>query len=195
MFFSHASQLNIFFFDSDPSMCAFAHCDEHIHEMIPVYSQILSNAHHILDPEGEIIEHIKPLDPGFPNVQMEVCVAWAKDAESNYQWLHDLWFWMNKEYWYRFDGMHEDWNTLYNKLSHTPQNIPDSNFTSPSSLVPEEFKETKLEDDLQNTIAGYRNFYRWWVDNNDCKWSAPEGATRTAPDWIIRTEETIDANV
>ena len=147
MFFSHASQLNIFFFDSDPSMCAFAHCDEHIHEMIPVYSQILSNAHHILDPEGEIIEHIKPLDPGFPNVQMEVQVAWAKDAESNYQWLHDLWFWMNKEYWYRFDGMHEDWNTLYNKLCHTPQNIPDSNFTSPSSLVPEEFKETKLEDD------------------------------------------------
>ena len=195
MFFSHASQLNIFFFDSDPSMCAFAHCDEHIHEMIPVYSQILSNAHHILDPEGEIIEHIKPLDPGFPNVQMEVQVAWAKDAESNYQWLHDLWFWMNKEYWYRFDGMHEDWNTLYNKLSHTPQNIPDSNFTSPSSLVPEEFKETKLEDDLQNTIAGYRNFYRWWVDTNDCKWSAPEGATRTAPDWIIRAEETIDANV
>ena len=195
MFFSHVSQLNIFFFDRDPSMCAFAHCDEHIHEMIPVYSQILSNAHHILDPEGEIIEHIKPLAPGFPNVQMEVQVAWAKDAESNYQWLHDLWFWMNKEYWYRFDGMHEDWNTLYNKLSHTPQNIPDSNFTSPSSLVPEEFKETKLEDDLQNTIAGYRNFYRWWVDNNDCKWSAPEGATRTAPDWIIRTEETIDANV
>ena len=195
MFFSHASQLNIFFFDSDPSMCAFAHCDEHIHEMIPVYSQILSNAHHILDSEGEIIEHIKPLDPGFPNVQMEVQVAWAKDVSANYQWLHDLWFWMNKEYWYRFDGMHEDWNTLYNKLSHTPQNIPDSNFTSPSSLVPEEFKETKLEDDLQNTIAGYRNFYRWWVDNNDCKWSAPEGATRTAPDWIIRTEETIDANV
>ena len=110
MFFSHASQLNIFFFDRDPSMCAFAHCDEHIHEMIPVYSQILSNAHHILDPEGEIIEHIKPLDPGFPNVQMEVQVAWAKDAESNYQWLHDLWFWMNKEYWYRFDGMHDDWN-------------------------------------------------------------------------------------
>ena len=195
MFFSHASQLNIFFFDSDPSMCAFAHCDEHIHEMIPVYSQILSNAHHILDPEGEIIEHIKPLDPGFPNVQMEVQVAWAKDAESNYQWLHDLWFWMNKEYWYRFDGMHEDWNTLYNKLSHTPQNIPDSNFTSPPPLVPEEFKETKLEDDLQNTIAVYRNFYRWWVDTNDCKWSAPEGATRTAPDWIIRAEETIDANV
>ena len=99
MFFSHASQLNIFFFDRDPAMCAFAHCDEHIHEMIPVYTQILSNAHH------------------------------------------------------------------------------------------------KLEDDLQNTIAGYRNFYRWWVDNNDCEWSAPEGATRTAPDWIIRAEETIDANV
>ena len=195
MFFNHASQLNIFFLDRDPAMCAFAHCDDHIREMIPVYSQILSNVHHILDPEGEITEHIKPLDPGFPNVQMEVQVAWAKDAESNYQWLHDLWFWMNKEYWYRFDGMHDDWNTMYNKLSHIPKNIPKGDFVSPSPLVPEEFKETKLEDDLQNTIAGYRNFYRWWVDNNDCEWSAPEGATRTAPNWIIRAEEAIDANV
>ena len=195
MFFSHASQLNIFFLDKNPQMCAFAHCDDHIREMIPVYSQILSNAHHILDPEGDIIEHIKPLDPSYPNVQMEVQVAWVKDNRGNYQWLHDLWFWMNKEYWYRFDGMHDDWNTLYNKLSHTPQNIPDSNFTSPSPLVPEEFKEDQLEDDFQNVIAGYRKFYRWWVDNNDCEWSAPEGATRTAPDWIIREEETIDANV
>ena len=84
---------------------------------------------------------------------------------------------------------------MYNKLSHTPKNIPKGDFVSLSPLVPEEFKETKLEDDLQNTIAGYRNFYRWWVDNNDCEWSAPEGATRTAPDWIIREEETIDANV
>ena len=62
-------------------------------------------------------------------------------------------------------------------------------------IVPEEFKEDQLEDDFQNVIAGYRKFYRWWVDNNDCEWSAPEGATRTAPDWIIREEETIDANV
>ena len=55
MFFSHASQLNIFFLDKNPQMCAFAHCDDHLREMIPVYSQILSNAHHILDPEGDII--------------------------------------------------------------------------------------------------------------------------------------------
>ena len=55
MFFQHASQLNIFVLDSNPQMCAFAHCDDHIREMIPVYSQILSNVHHILDPEGEII--------------------------------------------------------------------------------------------------------------------------------------------
>ena len=185
MFFSHASQLNIFFFDSDPSMCAFAHCDEHIHEMIPVYSQILSNAHHILDPEGEIIEHIKPLDPGFPNVQMEVQVAWVKDNDGNYQWLHDLWFWMNKEYWYRFDSMHDDWNDYYNKFSHIPQNITKGDMTSPPSLVPDDLKETQLEDDFQNTVGSYRNFYKWWVDNNECVWSSPEEGTRTRPDWIV----------
>ena len=185
MFFSHASQLNIFFLDMNPQMCAFAHCDDHIHEMIPVYSQILSNAHHILDPESDIVEHIKPLDPGFPNVQMEVQVAWAKDIWGNYQWLHDLWFWMNKEYWYRFDGMHDDWNTYYNKLSHIPNNIPKGDMTSPPSLVPDDLKETQLEDDFQNTIGSYRNFYKWWVNNNECVWSSPEEGTRTRPDWIV----------
>ena len=46
-------------------------------------------------------------------------------------WMHDLWFWMHKEYWYRYDKMHEDWTKLYNKLSHTPENIPKGELTAP----------------------------------------------------------------
>ena len=45
--------------------------------------------------------------------------------------------------------------------------------------------ELGLEDEVQNTIAGYRNFYGQWCKENDANWSTPEGATRTPPSWII----------
>ena len=105
---------------------------------------------------------------------------------ENYQWLHDLWFWLQKEYWYRFDDIHDTWNRLYNKLSHIPNNISEDNFVSPEQWeIPEEFVENNLEDIFQNTIAGHRNYYTNYCKENDAKWSAPEGATRTAPSWIV----------
>ena len=182
--------MNIYFLDSDPKMCAYAHCDKHVKEMIPPYTQILCNTHHLLNPEGSIIKDLDELDPGFPFVQMELAVAWAKDTKTNYQWLHDLWFWMNKEYWYRFDGMHEDWNRLYNKLSHIPENIAEGDLTPPPQIDREWPKEYELEDEIQNTIAGYRDYYIDYCKENDAEWSTPEGATRTPPSWILE-----DANV
>jgi hypothetical protein len=177
--------MNIFVLDSDPKMCAYAHCDDHVKEMIPVYAQILCNTHHLLDPEGSILKGLNNLDPTFPFIQMETAVTWAKDTSANYQWMHDLWFWLNKEYWYRFDGIHESWNKLYNKLSHTPNNIIEGDLTSPPQNIPKLCMESGLEDEVQNTIAGYRNFYGQWCKENDANWSTPEGATRTPPSWII----------
>ena len=177
--------MNIFVLDSDPKMCAYAHCDDHVKEMIPVYAQILCNTHHLLDPEGSIIKDLESLDPTFPFIQMETSVAWAKDNNTNYQWLHDLWFWLNKEYWYRFDGMHDSWNKLYNKLSHIPNNIIEGDLTTPPSHIPEDCIETNLEDELQNIIAGNRKYYIHWCKDNNAKWTTPEGATRTPPSWYV----------
>ena len=61
--------MNIFVLDSDPKMSAYAHCDDHVKEMIPVYAQILCNTHHLLDPEGSIIKDLESLDPTFPFIQ------------------------------------------------------------------------------------------------------------------------------
>jgi hypothetical protein len=177
--------MNIFVLDSNPKMCAFAHSDDHVKEMIPVYAQILCNAHHLLDPKGSILKDLDGLEPDFPLIQMEINTSWAKDNKNNYQWLHDVWFWLNKEYWYRFDEIHESWNKLYNKLSHIPNNIIEGDLTSPPQNIPEDCIESGLEDELQNTIAGYRKFYGQWCKENDANWSTPEGATRTPPSWII----------
>ena len=170
--------MNILFLDIDPRMCAYAHCDEHVKSNIPIYTKLLSTAHHVLDPQGKIVPYLDEVDPDYKDV-------WVKSNDANYMWMHDLWFWMHKEYWYRYDKMHEDWTNLYNKLSHTPENIIKGEFTSPPLSVPEEFMVHGLEDEFQNTIESYRSYYRNWVEENDAKWGGIVENMRTPPSWIL----------
>ena len=172
--------IHILFLDIDPKMCAYAHCDEDVKKKLKIYTKLLANAHHTLDPEGEILKSLDPPVVVFPSTQW-----WVEANNSNYQWLYDLWFWLNKEYWYRFDEIHDVWNKFYNKLSHIPNNIIEDDLSSPPQNIPEACMESGLEDEIQNTIAGHRNYYIKYCKENDVKWSTPEGATRTPPSWII----------
>ena len=81
-------------------------------------------------------------------------------------------------------------NKFYNKLSHIPNNIIEGDLTSPPQNIDTSYVQEGLENDLQNIIAGYRNYYKHWCKDNDANWSTPDGATRTPPSWIIE-----DANV
>jgi len=175
--------MNILFLDIDPRMCAYAHCDEHVKDMIPVYTKLLSTAHHLLDPKGQIVPYLEEVDPDYKD-------DWIKANHANYMWMHDLWFWIHKEHWYRYDDMHEDWTNLYNKLSHTPENIIKGELTTPPSSVPEEFVVHGLEDEFQNTIESYRSYYKNWVTENNAKWGGLVENMRQPPAWIIE-----DANV
>ena len=172
--------IHILFLDIDPKMCAYAHCDKDVKLKILTYTKLIANAHHTLDPEGEILKSLDPPVVVFPSTQW-----WVEANNSNYQWLYDLWFWLNKEYWYRFDEIHDVWNKFYNKLSHIPNNIIEDDLSSPPQNIPEACMESGLEDEIQNTIAGHRNYYIKYCKENDVKWSTPEGATRTPPSWII----------
>ena len=186
--------MNILFLDIDPKMCAYAHCDEHVKDMIPIYTKLLSTAHHLLDPKGKIVPHLEEVDPNYKIVEgldnVPMTAAWVKANNSNYQWMHDLWFWMHKDYWYRYDDMHEDWSNLYNKLSHTPENITKGELIPPPPFVPEEFIVQGLEDEFQNTIESYRRYYMDWVTENNAKWGGLIEDMRQPPSWIIK-----DANV
>ena len=181
--------MNILFLDIDPRMCACAHCDEHVKDMIPIYTKLLSTAHHLLDPKGKIVPYLEEVDPNYKIIgvveSVPMTAAWVKSNDANYMWMHDLWFWMHKEYWYRYDKMHEDWTNLYNKLSHTPENIIKGELTSPPLSVPEEFMVHGLEDEFQNTIESYRSYYKNWVTENDAKWGGIVENMRTPPSWIL----------
>ena len=185
--------MNILFLDTDPRMCAYAHCDEHVIDMIPIYTKLLSTAHHLLDPKSKIIQYLDEVDPDYKVtgglmgelINIPYTAAWIKSYDANYMLMHDLWFWMHKEYWYRYDKMHEDWTNLYNKLSHTPENIKLDELTSPPLSVPEKFMVHGLEDEFQNTIESYRSYYKNWVKENDAKWGGIVENMRQPPSWII----------
>ena len=173
--------MNILFLDIDPKMCAYAHCDKDVKKKIETYTKLLTTAHYSLDPKGKILESLDP-----PGDQPEEA-WWVESNDSNYQWLHDLWFWLHKEYWYRYDAMHDDWSKFYNKLSHVPKNITEGEFTAPPG--PAKIAEV-LEDEIQNSIEASRQLYIKQCKDNDAKWGGIVENMRTPPSWIIE-----DANV
>ena len=173
--------MNILFLDIDPKMCAYAHCDEDVNQKIPVYTKLLTAAHYFLDPKGEILKSLNSPEEHEPEGAW-----WVEVTNSNYQWLHDLWFWLHKEYWYRYDTMHDDWSKFYNKLSHVPKNITKGELTVPPSPT----KIEGLEDEIQNSIESFRQVYIKQCKETDAKWGGIVENMRTPPSWILE-----DANV
>ena len=122
----------LYFLDTDTRNCSYAHCDEHVIEMIPKYTQYLATAHYIHNKDSKIVEAAG--DFVLPLTNSDV-VKWVSENRSNYQWTHDLWFWLQKEFWFRYDDMHDTWSNLYNKLSHKPDNIKEGELTCPPLTV------------------------------------------------------------
>lgn len=170
--------MNIFFLDDDPKICAQAHCDKHVIKMILEYAQMMSTAHRVLDPQSDLHESMyKITHKNHPSCK------WVRETEGNYKWTHELWFWLAKEYWWRYEKMHKSWETLYNKLSHTPENIPSGGTTEPPLCMPDEYK-INTGNPVQDTIESYRSYYL--NDKADfAKWGGIVENMRQPPGWWI----------
>jgi len=168
--------MNIFFLDDDPKMCAISHCDKHVVKMILEYAQMMSTAHRELDTQTELIESMyKSTHKNHPSSR------WVRESEGNYRWTHDLWFWLCKEYWWRYDKIHKTWENLYNKLSHVPKNIPSGVTTPPPLCMPDEYK-IDTGTPVQDTIESYRKYYL--EDKSSfAKWGGPVEKMRQPPEW------------
>ena len=65
--------MNIFYLSPDPAICAQYHVDKHAVKMILEYSQLLSTAHHVLDPDTDLAPYIyKPTHKNHPSA------VWAR---------------------------------------------------------------------------------------------------------------------
>ena len=168
--------MNVFYLDEDTKLCAQAHCDKHVVKMILEYAQIMSTAHRVLDPPSDLMKPMyKPTHKNHPSA------VWVRESDANYQWTHDLWFWLCKEYWWRYDKVHKSWQALYNKVSHTPINIPEGKFFRPPQCMPDEYK-IDTGNPVQDTIDSYRKYYLG-DKSSFAKWGGLTENMRHPPEW------------
>lgn len=139
--------MNIFYLSPDPAICAQYHVDKHAVKMILEYSQLLSTAHHVLDPDTDLAPYIyKPTHKNHPSA------VWARASRQNYDWLYSLLQALSTEYTYRYNKTHAT-TRLFHYLQYAPINIPDQDFTEPTLAMPDIYK---VEGDA---IQSYHNYY------------------------------------
>jgi hypothetical protein len=165
--------MNIFYLDEDTKLCAQAHCDRDVIKMALEYAQMMSTAHRILDEPSELIEPMyKPTHKNHP------CAIWLRESGGNYKWMYEMWHYLCKDYWWRYDKIHKGWEALYNKLSHIPINIPAGQFSKPPQCVPNMFKQ-------KDTIKAYREYYIK-KKSHIAKWGGAANNNRRPPIWFIQ---------
>lgn len=158
--------MNIFYLDQDPKICAYYHCDRHVHKMVSEYSQILSTSYRVLfgepiyNDKNEIIKYkLNLFDDKLLKHTHEhsPCVKWVMSSLENYKWLWELLYNLHQIYQQVFGRKH-----LYNKnglidlLHILPINLSKEfllgDFTEPPKVVPDICK-------LDTTIESYRLLY------------------------------------
>lgn len=158
--------MNIFYLDQDPKICAYYHCDKHVHKMVSEYSQILSTTYRILfgepiyNEKGKIVEYrLKVFNDRILKHTHEhsPSVKWVMSSLENYKWLWSLLKNLHDVYEEVFSKRHLYYrNGLLDILKILPINI-DRNFllgelTKPPMVMPEIYI-------IGTTEESYRNLY------------------------------------
>jgi len=165
--------MNVFYLDEDTKLCAQAHCYKHVVKMILEYAQIMSTAHRVLDEPSDLIECMyKITHKNHPSSK------WLRESSGNYKWMYEMWHYLNKEYWWRYDRQHKSWTALYNKLSHVPLNIPEEKFSRPPQCMPEYLQR-------KDTIEAYRDYYIQ-KKSSFAKWGGAAKNNRLPPHWYVK---------
>lgn len=147
--------MNIFFLSWVIEHCAQYHCSRHVLKMVIEYSQLLSIAHHVINPlqaqdwtdKGLIYKKTHPNHP---------CSIWVRECKENYIWLCHLGLALCKEYGYRYDKQPSD-HKCYVKLLFLILNVPNLNsnggyITLPRLAMPDQYK-------TNDVILSYRLYY------------------------------------
>lgn len=152
--------MNIFVLDNNPWLAARYHCDKHVVKMILETAQLLSTAHHILNPNciknrngTWFLYGRKIYGPTHAN---HPCAIWARERLANYEWLLELGLGLCSEYTYRYNRVHQS-STVLSALKIRPVSliVEKSRIMTPHvQCVPD---ECKVEN---NPVEAYRNYYR-----------------------------------
>lgn len=152
--------MNIFYLDSNPTLCAKYHNDKHVVKMILETAQLLCGVHWVIGSEA-------PYKLSHKN---HPCAIWVRESLSNYLYLCDLGLELCKEYTYRYGKRHKSQEVIEWCVTNLP-NICDKDFTTPPKAMPDEYK-------VSDVIESYRNYYRG-AKKDFAKWK-----NREVPEWF-----------
>lgn len=164
--------MNIFYLDKDPKTCAEMHNDKHVVKMIIEYAQLMSTAHRLLDGEeylgmtanGRRIKRWR-LNDSREDILMKAShinhpsAVWCRANEDNYFWLYSLWFWLCKEYTFRYGKTHAC-SRLDDTILNPPNNIARRKlatipvFYPPTPAMPDTYKVPG------DSLTSYHNYYK-----------------------------------
>ena len=160
--------MNIFFLDRTPTTCAQYHNDKHVVKMVIEYAQLLSTAHRVLDGQqywdktknGRRIKRYKMFNK-FLDTELYLAAhvrhpsaIWTRQSIHHYNWLHDLWFALCKEYEYRYNREHLTYTKLNKILLKAPKGMPRGEWSDPPPAMPD---DCKIDGD---SLASYHKYYR-----------------------------------
>ena len=178
--------MNIFFLDWDVNKCAKDHCDKHVVKMIIEYAQLMSTAHRVIDgteytdltANGRRIKRWRLHDDREQSLMKASHInhpsgVWARQSDSNYTWLCQMWYALCKEYTYRYGKIHSVETRLVDAIFRLPNNISEGVFTEPTPAMPDECKI------VNDSLASYHKYY------NEKKTRFAHWTKRATPNWYV----------
>ena len=180
--------MNIFVLDNDPVKAAQLQCDKHVVKMIVETAQLLSTAHRMID--GNMVR--KPNKNGRmmqnwvigdsrDDVLYKAChlnhpsAVWARESNTNYQWLYKHFIALCDEYTYRYGKVHATDTKLRDALRVVPSNIK-SDIMTPFKLAMGTNPECI---DNSDPVGSYRKYYKTKKDRFKMVWT-----NRATPEWF-----------
>jgi hypothetical protein len=154
--------------------------------MIIEYAQLMSTAHRILDGKdyydltanGRKIKRWLLPDEREDALMKASHVShpsnvWARQNDSNYIWLYQMWLALCKEYTHRYGKIHSVETRLVYALLRLPNNISEGAFTEPTPAMPDECKI------VNDSLASYHKYY------NEKKTRFARWTKRPMPNWYL----------
>ena len=180
--------MNVFYLDSDPSLCAQYHCDKHVIKMITEYCQMLSTAFWQC-PTSEFNKNIY-LSYNEKKKQFEnrhsicyqqthinhPCNIWVRSNIQHFNLLLRLTECLISEYRIRYKK-YDNFKTASNLLNwidleHNRPDIDLKEWSNPPQCMPEQYK-------CDDIVQSYRNFYMG-DKSKFARWT-----NREIPEWFI----------
>lgn len=159
------AQMNIFVLDRDPRVAASYHCDKHVIKMILETAQMLSTAHHMLDPRGPVAPHVyRATHHNHP------CNIWVRKNSANYMWAERLFRALLDEYTLRY-GKHHLSGRMALDLTWPPTNIQASQDKSDfPQCVPDDCKHKDVVQAYRQYYMKHKSRFAKWAHSPQPEW-------------------------